>query len=103
MTNQTLSTLTNATTKPPIQLIQAALDSIALALQQPNFDIGTELKAIHATLKDNPDVAFILTDEEIGKITQAYARETAIVLASPVAKKAATPKLNVSKLSIDDF
>lgn len=99
----TTETTVNSTTKPPIELIQEALDSIALQLTQPNFDIGNELKAIHATLKANPDVAFILTDEEIGKITQAYARETAIVLASTAPKKAVTKKVDVSKLSVDDF
>lgn len=65
-----------------------------------NFDLATELKYIHASLKSNPEFGLILTDEEIGTITRGFAKETNIVLNSPKAKK---PAKTFKELTVDDI
>jgi hypothetical protein len=65
-----------------------------------SFDLATELKYIHSSLKANPEIALILTDEEIGTITKGFAKETNIVLNAPKAKK---PAKAFKELTVDDI
>lgn len=63
------------------------------------FDMATELSYIHRTLKENRQVTFLLTDEQIGSIVKGFSKEANIVIsaAAPKKVKSKTP------LSIEDF
>ena len=64
-----------------------------------DFNLSDELRYIHSSLKSNPSVTYLLTDEEIGIITKGFSIETSIVLVAPKVK---VPKVSAS-LSIDDI
>jgi hypothetical protein len=78
----------------------AQLDEALASNTSLSFDLATELKYIHSSLKANPELALILTDEEIGIITKGFAKETNIVLNSPKAKK---PAKAFKELTVDDI
>lgn len=90
-------------TKPPIDLLREHIANVEKSVAIPGVDISNEIKNIHAVLKASPEVSFILTDDEVGKITQAFAREGQIVFNSKPPAKAKASAVNVKQLSVDDI
>lgn len=64
-----------------------------------DFDMGNELRYVHSSLRSNPAISYLLTDEEIGIITRGFSQETSIVLVAPKVKVAKAPVA----LSLDDI
>lgn len=100
MTNETNETneLTNS--------IHAQLTSRLLLLKESlasnnsvGFSLPEELRFIHASLRANPSITYLLSDEEIGVITKGFSIETSIVLVAPKVK---VPKAQMT-LSVDDI
>jgi hypothetical protein len=75
------------------QLEQALLD------KTPNMPVL--LRDIHRTLKADPDVVTILSEEECSILVRGLSKQTATAIATKAVKKA--PKKALSKLTVDDL
>jgi hypothetical protein len=63
-------------------------------------ELGQELKYIHGQLRDDPELAIILTDEQIGEIVKAFSKESTLVILT--GKPKAAPKAKVV-LTLDEI
>jgi len=77
----------------------AQLESM-LAAKVPN--ISTLLRDIHRTLKTDPDVVTILSDEECSILVRGLKHQTNTSISTGAIKKAKTSKA-MSKITVDDL
>ncbi len=77
------------------------LASLEAALLSNDPKMPTILRDIHRTLKNDPDVVTILTEEECSILVRGLKKQTATELATTTMKK--KPKKALSKLSVDDL
>ena len=84
--------------QPTLRLAVAEpLADLTLALaSQASGSIPAMMAKLHAGLRANPDCALLLTDEQIGTVSQAYRTASGIALAA-VASKAKAPSMSAAQ------
>lgn len=86
-TNSVSDTITSDVQAEKIALILPKLQSLQIALESENPEIRGYLKAIHTDLAQYPDLAHLLTDEQIAPIYSAIRQQTNVVIEAKAAKK----------------
>jgi len=81
--------------------VREKLAQLEQSLLQATPNMPTLLRDIHRTLKADPDVVSILTEEECSILVQGLKKQTATEIATSVTKK--KPKKALSKMTLDDL
>lgn len=81
--------------------VQEKLAKLEQALLEGTPNMPTLLRDIHRTLKADPDVVTILTEEECAIIVRGLKKQTSTEIATKAVKKA--PRKSLSKMSLDDL
>lgn len=81
--------------------IQEKLARLESALQASTPGIATLLRDIHSTLKKDPDVVTLLSEEECNILVQGLKKQTATEIATSALK--GTKKKAMSKMTVSDL
>lgn len=81
--------------------VQEKLAQLETALLEATPNMAGLLRDIHRTLKKDPDVVTILSEEECSILVRGLKKQTATTIATSVAK--AKPKKALKKLTVDDL
>ena len=101
MTTDTTETTENSPTTKLHEQLSNKLSQLDAALKSNTnvgFDMATELRYIHKSLLENPQVTYLLTDEQIGTMVKGFSKESSIVILAPKPKTKST-----KAMSLDDF
>ena len=83
-------------------MVREKLASLQTMLTDNLPNISTVLRDIHSTLKKDPDVVTILTDEEVAILVNGLDKQTQANLAGSVAKSK-TPKAKLKETTLEDL
>lgn len=81
--------------------VKEKLAALEEALLSDTPSMPTLLRAIHRTLKQDPDIVTILSEEECAILVSGLKKQTGIEIAAKAIKKKPTKAL--SKLTLSDF
>ena len=81
--------------------IQEKLASLAEQLLAVQSNIATLLRDIHRSLKADPDVVTILTEEECATLVKGLQKQTSTIILTAAVKKPS--KTALSKTTVDDL
>ena len=81
--------------------IQEKLASLAEQLLAVQPNITTLLRDIHRSLKADPDVVTILTEEECATLVKGLQKQTSTIILTAAVKKSS--KTVLSKITVDDL
>lgn len=81
--------------------VQEKLAKLEEALLAGTPNMPVLLRDIHRTLKSDPDVVTILSEEECSILVRGLLKQTATAIATAVVKKA--PKKAMSKMTVSDL
>ncbi len=81
--------------------VREKLATLEAALLDDTPNIPILLRDIHSTLKQDPDVVTILTEEECAILVKGLKKQTATEIATKAVKK--TSKKAMSKMTIGDL
>jgi hypothetical protein len=81
--------------------VRESIASMQTALLSAHPDLPSLLRKIHTTLKANPDIVTLLSEDEIGIIVNGLSRQQNITIASSISKggKGKT----IKSLTVDDL
>jgi DNA polymerase III psi subunit len=82
-------------------VIQEKLAALAEQLLAVQPNIATLLRDIHRSLKADPDVVTILTEEECATLVKGLQKQTSTMIITAAVKKPA--KAALSKVTLDDL
>jgi hypothetical protein len=83
------------------EIVKGRIFELQEALEKATPNYTNILREIHNTLKNDPDVVTLLTEDEIGTITAALKQHKNVVITSEAVKKVSKKKL--SSIDEDDI
>lgn len=81
--------------------VQEKLATLEAQLNEGTSNIATLLRDIHRTLKSDPDVVTVLTEEECSILVRGLKQQTKTEIATKARSKA--PKKAMSKMTVSDL
>lgn len=83
--------------------IKTKLDELEQALLTNHPTMSTILRDIHKTLKAQPDIVTLMSEEEIAIVVQGLTKQTNTKLVESTLKPSAAKKAALSKVTSDDL
>ena len=96
------TTTTVPTSNPQAFEVQEKLAQLESMLTNEVPNISTLLRDIHRTLKQDPDVVTILSEEECSILVRGLKQQTNTIISTGAIKKAKTKKA-MSKMTVADL
>lgn len=83
--------------------IREKLAELEEALLSTTPNMATLLRDIHRSLKKDPDVVTLLSEEDCSILVRGLKKQTNVTIATSVVKKGAGTKKAISKLTVADL
>lgn len=82
--------------------VQERIAQLSQALLSLHPQMPTLLRDIHTTLRANPDVVTLLTDQEIGVLVSSLKKQTGVAITTSAASKKPSSAA-LKKITVDDL